>query len=153
VDVSGPMKALLIAAGGRVEEGEGRWEALSFPGLAMPLPLAATPGAYPTPEAGLPALARALDKLKGAGPRRPQRFDVEGFDPFQRPDRPTGPRPRGPGDAGLELPDHCLLRVVDLTVRPGEAYQYRLRVRMANPNLGRKDVADPKLAADAELTS
>jgi hypothetical protein len=50
-------------------------------------------------------------------------------------------------------PDHCLLRVIDVTVQPGRAYQYRLRVRMANPNHGRKDVAEPALARASEIVS
>jgi hypothetical protein len=52
-----------------------------------------------------------------------------------------------------ELPEHCLIRVFDATVRPGERYQYRLRVRMANPNYKRKDVANPRDAEDADLKS
>jgi hypothetical protein len=51
------------------------------------------------------------------------------------------------------IPDYCLLRVIDVTVQPGKVYQYRLRVRMANPNYGRKDVAAPELARDRELCS
>jgi hypothetical protein len=30
--------------------------------------------------------------------------------------------------------DHCLLRFLDVTVQPGNAYKYRIRVRMLNPN-------------------
>ena len=36
------------------------------------------------------------------------------------------------------LPDYCLLRFPDFTVAPGQTYEYRVRVRMANPNYGKK---------------
>ncbi len=51
-----------------------------------------------------------------------------------------------PPEDKLILPDHCLIRVLDVTVKPGESYQYRLRVRMANPNFDRKDVVHPQEA-------
>ncbi len=48
------------------------------------------------------------------------------------------------------LPDYCLLRFIDFTVQPGHSYEYRVRVRMANPNHGQKarvekeSLAEPK---------
>jgi hypothetical protein len=51
------------------------------------------------------------------------------------------------------LPEHCLIRVIDVTVRPGQTYRYRLRVRMANPNYKRADVASPELAEGKALLS
>jgi hypothetical protein len=67
--------------------------------------------------------------------------------------RPLGGRvPGAPGtpaqDDKFTIPDYCLIRVLDVTVKPGESYQYRLRVRMGNPNKLRKDVANPN---DADL--
>jgi len=61
----------------------------------------------------------------------------------------------GEGTAGQAtvLPDSCLVRVVDVQIEPGKTYQYRMRVRMANPNFGRRDVASPAYARDAELKS
>jgi len=52
-----------------------------------------------------------------------------------------------------ELPEHCLVRVVDVTVQPGRTYEYRLKVRMANPNYKRKDTASSSYAEIKELTS
>ncbi len=51
------------------------------------------------------------------------------------------------------LPTHCLIRVLDVTIKPGTIYEYRMRVRLANPNFGRKDVANPKDAEKEELAS
>jgi hypothetical protein len=73
---------------------------------------------------------------------------------------PGGKAPPGapPGEFTLTAddvtyPDHCLIRLVDVTVEPGKTYQYRLRVRMGNPNYGRKDVASPAYASEKELRS
>ncbi len=53
--------------------------------------------------------------------------------------------------------DHCLIRFVDVTLEPGKAYRYRMKVRMANPNYSpkpgeRKDTY-PQFAEDKELVS
>jgi hypothetical protein len=52
------------------------------------------------------------------------------------------------------MPEHVLVRFLDLTVRPGHAYEYRIRVKMANPNYGKKgEVAFSKLAKEKELVA
>jgi hypothetical protein len=48
------------------------------------------------------------------------------------------------------VPDHCLIRVIDLDAEPGGIYKYRLRVRMANPNYKVANVASPELAQSKE---
>ncbi len=54
-------------------------------------------------------------------------------------------------DSKFLVPEYCLIRVLDVTVKPGESYQYRLRVRMANPNYGLQErVADPNFAERKE---
>jgi hypothetical protein len=112
----------------------------------------------------------------------PSRFGGQKFDPFNPdsgnqatgapgPEGPTGIRPPmppgmgkggagpdglvGPGTANPEsdTPDHCLVRLIDLTIEPGKIYQYRIQVRMGNPNYHRPDVASPAYAADKELKS
>jgi hypothetical protein len=82
----------------------------------------------------------------------------------EEPGGPGGPGP-GPGTGGTfpggltagesedAIPEHCLVRLIDVNVKPGEIYQYRLQVKMANPNFGRKDVADPLTAKKPELKS
>ena len=57
----------------------------------------------------------------------------------------------GPGQLGV-IPDYCLIRMFDFTIEPGKTYEYRMKVRMANPNYERKDVASQGIAADPELT-
>jgi hypothetical protein len=105
-------------------------EPFVFPGLAMPRPLLFR-GEYPPVERRLKTLKRASP---AKGPVPPARFRADDFDPFnpEAPKRPAAKREPKP-------PEHCLVRVLDVTVRPGTTYQYRLRVRMANPNQGKKE--------------
>jgi hypothetical protein len=74
--------------------------------------------------------------------------------PFM-PRGPGGTMPGGPpGQEGQDTapPEYCLVRLVDPTVVPGHVYQYRIRVRMANPNYGRtKEVAALSYAQRPEL--
>ncbi|MFO0845347.1 MAG: hypothetical protein U0797_23680 [Gemmataceae bacterium] len=72
-----------------------------------------------------------------------------------------GPGGALPGAAGglpdasqdVDLPEHVLVRLIDVTVEPGKFYEYRLQVRMGNPNLHRIDVASPAYAREKELVS
>jgi hypothetical protein len=66
---------------------------------------------------------------------------------------PGGPAGSGSTQQEITLPEHCLIRIVDVNVAPGHAYEYRMRVVMANPNRGRKDVANPRYEALTELAS
>lgn len=69
--------------------------------------------------------------------------------------------PMGGGAAGAEgysgpqwvVPEYCLVRFLDVTVEPGKIYRYRIKIRMANPNFGRPDVAWPALANDKDITA
>jgi len=65
-----------------------------------------------------------------------------GFPPPSGPGGPgTTPQPGGPGaQVQQTLPeiDHLLLRFLDPDVKPGFTYQYRVRLRMKNPNFGLK---------------
>jgi len=78
---------------------------------------------------------------------------------------PTGgvkPPPRTPPDGtpptegaqqAPEPPDYCLVRLIDINVEPGRTYEYRLKVKMANPNYGRKDVASVGYSKEPVLES
>ena len=45
------------------------------------------------------------------------------------------------------VPDACLIRVFDLTIEPGKTYEYRIQVRMASLDSGRKDAGRKELTA------
>ncbi len=66
---------------------------------------------------------------------------------------PPGSDPNAPPQ-GTNPQTHCLIRVIDVTIKPGTIYEYRMQVRLANPNFGRKnDVASPEYAERKELVS
>jgi hypothetical protein len=58
-----------------------------------------------------------------------------------------------PTDQDYTYPDYCLIRVIDVTVEPGKTYQYRIQVKMANPNVGHTDVASPGYRVPKPLES
>ena len=61
---------------------------------------------------------------------------------------------RNPTGTPQAKPYDAMFRFVDPTVEPGKTYRYRVQVRMANPNFGKKeDVAFPSLAELKELES
>jgi hypothetical protein len=134
---------------------------------------------YPDVESRLEKIKTTLNSLKekpeaAAAPSQFKTDDFDAFTPKQDTiDAKTGEirgesnfgglKRRGSGgegdapgplgtEASIEVPEYCLVRVVDVTVKPGRSYEYRLRVRMANPNYKRsKDVANPDYAKDEEL--
>ncbi len=148
------------------------------PGSTAPASGSQIENQYPNIEKTLPTIRKTLDALKDKGPAvvaRPPKFDGGDFDPYN-PDAaagaaaPAGPgagsvgpvppaaggaagAPGDPNAQGTEIPEHCLVRIIDVTVKPGTSYEYRLRVRMANPNFGRRDVASVKYASKPLLES
>jgi hypothetical protein len=72
----------------------------------------------------------------------PGRGFVEGKGPRgSPPNAPTNPE-ASPLAVPANLPEleHMLIRFLDVDIRPGFTYQYRIRVKMKNPNFGSKDV-------------
>jgi hypothetical protein len=82
--------------------------------------------------------------MGGAGPTMPG-----------RPRPPAGNAPEGPGEGTMtsepSVPEYALLRFIDTSVEPGYTYQYRLKVKMVNPNYKRKDVAYASLAKTEKI--
>jgi hypothetical protein len=58
----------------------------------------------------------------------------------------TSSTPSGP----IEPPDHVYVRVYDTDIQDGRIYEYRLRVKLKNPNFGRKDQVSKASDADTE---
>lgn len=63
---------------------------------------------------------------------------------------PYGPGALKPGQE-LAVPDACLIRLFDVNVEPGKTYEYRMQVRMANPNYHRTESASQTYADATEL--
>ena len=117
LDFQGTYEPFLFLCGGagRLPEEAARLKPAVFPGLVMPkLPTFGDRLVPPLDE--YPKLEGELRTLKAA------------LDAPKAADEP------GP-------PDACLIRFFDVTVEPGKTYEYRLQVRMANPNFGRTDAA------------
>jgi hypothetical protein len=51
------------------------------------------------------------------------------------------------------IPEHVLVRLVDVNVEAGKSYRYRFKVRMTNPNYGKEDVASAAYKKDEFLES
>jgi hypothetical protein len=57
------------------------------------------------------------------------------------------PRAASAARASYALPDKCLFRFLDVTVQPGRTYEYRLKIRLANPAFGKEELAVSKETA------
>jgi hypothetical protein len=121
---------------------------------------------YPEIETKLTKIQKTLEDLKAKDPaeilKPPAAIDPTGFDPFnatgpaeadRKPAQGDNPGARGAAGAQQTIPEYCLIRLIDLDIVPGFTYQYQIKVRMANPNYGRTDVADPSWAQEKELVS
>jgi hypothetical protein len=54
------------------------------------------------------------------------------------------------GPTSIEPPDHIYVRVYDADVKDGLIHEYRMRVKLKNPNYGKKDVVSKPSDADME---
>jgi|GEM_PF-6626396 len=139
------------------------------PELALPYRANEEESRYPKVE--IPSLKQAIADLEKKGtenvvkvPSRIAERARKGFDPesddlgpaedetkMDRPDSGTkAPEAEDKNKTGEEeplVPEKGLVRFLDMTVEPGFIYEYRVRVKMYNPNYNKpKDVAYPALA-------
>ena len=188
LDLESWYRPLVLLANEQFEEEDPALRPI-FPvshGLVMRLPRQFKTGRYPKLAAGLPSLRSTRQKLARMDPQLVlaasslAASDAERFGCFYPLDNSRGeglgppfPRPSlGPRGGPPTLPetpiDHCLVRFFDATVKPGKAYRYRFKVKMANPNYSparddRKNTLSPRpddrkellpaIARDKELTS
>jgi hypothetical protein len=118
------------------------------PGGGRTVKRAQTEDEYPEIENKLETVQRTLKSLKEKAEvtvAQPSRFRADNFDVFS-PDTDTtatedaGARlkpPRGKKGQATMLPEHCLVRVIDVDVQPGKNYEYRLR-RVRRPARARR---------------
>ena len=166
LDMVGAYKPLLVLSNLQTEDEDKTLEPVMMDGLVMPRLYSARADQYPPIERDLTTIAQTLtdlEKAKAAGGvvAKVNNFNSDDFDLFSGRSRnqpapgtaapPTAPPTlkggrilgtKGTTGAAVQddkfiLPEYCLIRVIDVTVRPAESYQYRLRVNMANPNFGR----------------
>jgi hypothetical protein len=127
---------------------------------------------YPDLAKDLKSIQDSLAKLADVEPKRIPtqggKFRAhENFNPFSsnvsalegenlpNPATPVGKgKESDPTASGEVIPEHCLVRLVDIEdVKPGKSYRYRIKVRMANPNYNRDDVASAAYKTDKDLES
>lgn len=130
---------------------------------------------YPKVESQLALLQKTLKELESKDvadlAATKSRFTSKGVDIFDDTDEgmddpvPPGglgkgglPGEGGPGEGGdltrqYELPEYCLVRVIDVTVEPGKTYEYRLKIVMSNPNYKRPDVASTEYSKAPTIES
>jgi hypothetical protein len=111
-------------------------------------------GAGPPSSMGM--MRMMMGRMRFGGKGGGLRGDVEPGMTMPGPGGAAGAGAAGAGFMSNEpgaLPEYCLVRLVDVDVEPGKIYQYRLQVRMGNPNFGRRDVANPNSAKEKELRS
>jgi hypothetical protein len=142
--------------------------------LVMPLPHEIA-GKYP--DLRLKTLKASIEKMKKQDakadslPAPKSKFKGEG-NPFKRDEAPNSNlyNPGGEGslfpgmgkqkskDSGsgnstpatIEPPDFIFVRVYDTDVRDGLIHEYRMRVKLKNPNFGKHDMVSKKSDADTE---
>src|SRR5262249_22471939 len=143
---------------------------LIYPGLVMPrLPLAPE-GRAKYPELSIEGIKVTKEALTKPGPdenkKQPTYFEkivrrksVNPWDPWNafmddqeetKKDQPSAPgesdrKPKDGNsndpDADLVIPDNVLVRFIDTAVEPGATYEYRIKIKMKNPNFKQKNVA------------
>ncbi len=116
-------------------------ERLGVYGGSMSGPGMGTPGSLTPPS------------LPGAGTPGPAMPGVRNRPGMGTPKMPDGFDYMHSSAAVVSDVDNFLLRFVDCDVRPGYTYEYRIRLRMINPNFGQNDlVANPEYAKDSYKT-
>lgn len=160
----------MVLNGRRWEKDNDELAPIILQGLVMPLPLQFRENQYPRLETQLKTIDSTLVELKKqntagqAVPKPASRFTSEGFNPFgggeDPADKPMEDKPMTgkPGEKPGEKPEwtppeHCLIRICDITIEPGKTYEYRFQIRMVNPNYQHPNVVKKDLANDRELKS
>jgi hypothetical protein len=151
-------RTLLFLTGNRIQTEDEALTPTLLPGLWMPRLQQMREGQYPDLMERLPTLRRAVDEFnKDPRPsvKPPRQLARDAFDPFSgqagigKPER--DPRRDSTDQRDIKPITHVLIQLVDTDIEPGKIYEYRIRVRMTNPNFGKKNVANPRFADDVIL--
>jgi hypothetical protein len=119
------------------------------PGMSGRSPMGMTPSSPPPGASSSNGLPPGASPSFGARPFNPGSF----ASPNGSPEKGTGGYGAGFLQAGQKftVPEYCLIRLFDVTIKPGKTYEYRMQVRMGNPNYGRPDAATQGYAHLPEL--
>jgi hypothetical protein len=173
LDVTGPNSAYIATVAQVLQEfapEDPKVAPLMVRGLYLPRPVqipvkqgqGTVAKEYPKIEEELPKIKDTLEKIKDKEPKPivpPSKFDdASGFNPFADPDaEKAGPNDgkNMPTASEWSPPEYCVMRFLDLTIQPGQTYEYRVKIRMRNPNWNKpeSEVANKQLTVPPELTS
>jgi hypothetical protein len=53
----------------------------------------------------------------------------------------------------FRVPEFALIRFIDATIEPGFSYQYRIKIKMANPNYGKHNLIYPAIGQDEDIVA
>ncbi|MHB1422866.1 MAG: hypothetical protein ACYC3I_06670 [Gemmataceae bacterium] len=120
---------------------------------------------YPDVVKKLPKLQESLEKLRDVQPKQIaapkfRHAEIANLFNLEAPPNDNNKVPANPpggakdGQESSVYPEYVFVRVVDVNnIVPGKYYRYRMRIKMANPNYKRLDVAAPDYKENEELTS
>ncbi len=131
-------------------------------GAAKEAPLHEGDSKYPDVAGQLPSIQKTLVDLADVQPQQiavpNAKFQTKNLDLFNPNNPPPSADPAAPKqdaskEPGTIYPEHCLVRIIDVTVDPGRFYRYRVKIKMANPNYNNSNVASPEYKSKPELES
>lgn len=153
------------------DESLAKYDGMLTKGLIYPLPVLAS-GSYP--KVDIPSLREAmaaLDKVNTDTSKRPlsdlaRRLSGKGEDDpilasdeepesAKKEESPSKPDEKkiDPSSVESQIPEKVLIRFYDPTVEAGNTYEYRVKVKMANPNYHQKGLAYPALGKEKTITA
>jgi len=160
-----PYINLMRLVGHEPAKEDPKLEPLLLRGLYLDRPVQITlkqddkPKSYPDIEEQLPKIRDTLAALTPKQTKPPtatSKFD-EGYSPFgaEAPPAEGATEPDPAANQEWTPANYCVVRFLDLGIQPNQSYEYRIKIRMANPNYNKPDseVAFPALAVQRELES
>jgi len=116
----------------------------------------------PSVQESLTAVEQATKGKSPSAQKKKSRFDLAEYSLFGDEDTSPGADPNPPAagtnrEGSLQntqetvRPDKILVRFYDTTVEPGMNYQYRVQVRMANPNYKNEKAVSKNITLDKEI--
>ena len=120
------------------------------PDAVIPRPALTDPGNVFADDASLNQVPGPNGMMPGPAGSMPPGGSTGPAGSMPMPGMPYGLDSLKPGQE-LAVPDACLIRLFDVTVEAGKTYEYRMKVRMANPNYHRPDAASQGYADDTDL--
>jgi hypothetical protein len=180
VDLGNQIRNLLVHTRKQIEADDSKFQDLIFDGLVTPRPALMSKKSfpkmeYPDLEGSLGKLQKTLADLKSKGQPKIEKIrpklltDASGINPFnakggEAKSSASAPPP-GSGSGSLtpeeaaaiqleSIPEYALFRFIDTDLEPGKTYQYRVKLKVKNPNFEKAgEVAEESQAKEKSIYS